>query len=133
LLDRPALLVSGYASELEGLLTSAELRDVLRAATASTQENGALDLTALFSALQDNPALPWVKERLALQTYRDNDDAEQVLQKGIPLLVTKLAEQERDLGKQILEARRNGDDAGAVRLTKQRDELRRSALLRRER
>jgi DNA primase len=133
LLDRPALLASGYASELDGLLTSAELRAVLRAAIASIQENGALDLTALFSALQDNPALAWVKERLALQTYRDRDDAEQVLQKGIPLLVTKLAEQERDLGRQILEARRNGDDAGAVRLTKQRDELRRSALLRRER
>ena len=133
LLDRPALFASGYATQLDGLLTSAALRDVLRAATTSTQENGALDLTALFSALDENPALPWVKERLALQTYRDRDDAEQVLQNGIPLLVKKLAEQERELAKQILEARRIGDDAGAVRLTKQRDELRRSAVLRRER
>jgi hypothetical protein len=56
-----------------------------------------------------------------------------VLQNGLPLLAKKLAEQERELAKQILEARRQGDDEGAVRLTKQRDELRRSALLRRER
>lgn len=133
LLDRPALFATEYASQLEGLLTNASLRDVFRAAVAAVQENGALDITALSSALSENAALPWVKERLALQTYRDRDDAEQVLQNGIPLLAKKLAEQERELAKQILEARRQGDDEGAVRLTKQRDELRRSALLRRER
>jgi len=39
------------------------------------------------------------------------------------------------LSKEIIEARRNGDDERAVRLTKQRDELPRSAsgFLRRER
>jgi DNA primase len=133
LLDRPALFASEYASQLEGLLTSAPLRGVFRAAVAAIQENGALDITALSSALSENAALPWVRERLALQTYRDRDDAEQVLQNGLPLLAKKLAEQERELAKQILEARRQGDDEEAVRLTKQRDELRRSALLRRER
>jgi DNA primase len=133
LLDRPALFATEYASQLEGLLTSAPLRGVFGAAVAAVQENGALDITALSSALSENAALPWVKERLALQTYRDRDDAEQVLRNGIPLLAKKLAEQERELAKQILEARRQGDDEGAVRLTKQRDELRRSALLRRER
>jgi DNA primase len=133
LLDRPALFATEYASQLEGLLTSAPLRGVFRAAVAAIQENGALDITALSSALNENAALPWVRERLALQTYRDRDDAEQVLQNGLPLLAKKLAEQERELAKQILEARRQGDDEGAVRLTKQRDELRRSALLRRER
>jgi DNA primase len=136
LLDRPALFATQYATQLEGLLTSPELLGVLRAAAVTVQESGALDLSALFSALEDSPALPWLRERLALQLYRDRGDAEQVLENGIPLLAKRNLERELPrLGQEISKARRSGDDERAVLLTKQRDELRRSAhgLLRRER
>jgi DNA primase len=136
LLDRPALFATQYATQLEGLLTSPELLGVLRAAAVTVQESGALDLSALFSGLEDSPALPWLRERLALQSYRDRDDAEQVLKNGIPLLAKRNLERELPrLGQEISKARRSGDDERAVLLTKQRDELRRSAhgLLRRER
>jgi hypothetical protein len=109
---------------------------VLAAAKASIQETGALDLSALLSIAQDNPALPWLKERLALQPYQDRDDAEQVLQTGIAMLAKQNLERELPrLGQEISKARRAGDDEQAVQLTKQRDELGRSAakLLRRER
>jgi hypothetical protein len=129
-------LASSYPTELEGLLTSPELKGVLSAARATVQESGALDLTALLSTLSDNAALPWLKERLALQAYQDRDDAEQVLQRGIAMLAKHNLERELPrLGQEISKARRLGDDERAVELTKQRDELGRSAtkLLRRER
>ena len=135
LLDRPALFKSPEAARLEGLL-GFELRAVFVAAVAAVQESGALDLTALFSALGSSTELAWVKERLALQTYRDRDDFEEALRNGIQLLIKERTEQERGLKAQILEARRSGDDELAVRLTRQREELRRSAAqgqLRRER
>lgn len=136
LLDRPLLFSSPYAPQLEGLLTSPELRAVFSAAAAAARETGALDLSALFSALHESPALPWLKERLALQPYRDRDDAEQVLQNGLPLLAKRNLEHELSrLREEISQAWRSGDRERAVRLTKQRDELGRSAsgLLRRER
>jgi DNA primase len=135
LLDRPALFQSPEAARLEGLL-GFELRTVFGAAASAVQESGALDLSALFSALGDHSELAWVKERLALQTYRDRDDFEEALRNGIQLLIKERTEQERGLKQQILEARRSGDDELAVRLTRQREELRRSAAqgqLRRER
>jgi hypothetical protein len=135
LLDQPALLGTAFAGRLEGLL-SPELCDVFRAAAGAVQESGALDLSALFSALGDNQALPWLKERLTVQTYQNREDAEQLLANGVPLLEEAEAQRKRRLlSKEIIEARRNGDDERAVRLTKQRDELPRSAsgLLRRER
>jgi DNA primase len=135
LLDRPALFQSPEAARLEGLL-GFELRTVFGAAASAVQESGALDLSALFSALGDHSELAWVKERLALQTYRDRDDFEEALRNGIQLLIKERPEQERGLKQQILEARRSGVDELAVRLTRQREELRRSAAqgqLRRER
>jgi DNA primase len=133
LLDRPALFAK-YASQLEGLLTSPELVGVLRASAAAVQESGALDLSALFSSLNESPGLPWLKERLALRD--DRDDAEEVLEKGLRKLATEQLDRERvELMREINKARRSGDDEQAIRLTKQRDELGRSAhgLLRRER
>ena len=134
LLDQPAFLSTAYAGQLKGLL-SPELRAVVDAAGAALQESGALDLPALFSALNDNRMLPWVKERLTLQTSGSSDEAEELLKTAVPLLEKARAERQQALSHEILEARRNGDDERAVRLTKQRDELKRSAsvMLRRER
>jgi DNA primase len=135
LLDRPALFASPYAGQLEGHL-SPELRDVFHVAAAAVQESGALDATALVSALSSNAELPWLKERLSIETFRDRDDAEEVLEKGLRSLAKQdLDHQSRRLAQEINQAWRNGDSVRARELTKQRDELRRSAsgLLRRER
>jgi DNA primase len=136
LLDRPTLFGTPHAMQLEGLLTSPELREVFQAAAAAVQESGALDVSALVSALDGSAALPWLKGRLSVQTYRDRDDAEEVLEKGIRSLAKQdLDHRSRRLADEINEARRNGDSTRALELTKQRDELRRTAsgLLRRER
>jgi DNA primase len=135
LLEYPALLRRPEAARLEGLLGT-ELRRVFEAAAGALQESGALDVTALFSALGDSAELDWVKERLARQTILNGDKLEMGLSSGIELLIKARAEQERGLKSQVLEARRRGDDELAVRLTRQLDELRRSAAqgqLRRER
>jgi DNA primase len=134
LFDQPAILATEYAGQLKGLL-SPELREVVDASAAAVQESGALDLEALFSALKDSRALSWVQERLTRQTCRSRDDAEELLKTGLPLLEKAHAERERSLRQAILEAWRSGDSERAVRLTKQRDELKRSAsvMLRRER
>jgi DNA primase len=136
LLDRPKLLSTGYARELEGLLTSPALVSVLRAAESAVQENGVLDLTALLSSAGESEALSWLKERLSLQVYGDREDADEVLQRGIRTLAKERLEQQRlQLMREISRARRSGDEDQAMRLTKERDELGRSAhgLLRRER
>ena len=135
LLEYPALLRRPEAARLEGLL-STELRRVFEAAAGALQESGALDVTALFSALGDSAELDWVKERLARQTILNGEKLEMGLQSGIELLIKSRAEQQRGLTAEILEARRNGNDELADRLTRQREELRRSAAqgqLRRER
>ncbi len=136
LLDRPMLFGSAYSGQLEGLLTSPELREVFHAAAGAVQESGALDVSALVSALEGSAALPWLKGRLSVQTYRDRNDAEEVLEKGIRALAKQdLDHRSRRLADEINQARRNGDSTRALELTKQRDELRRTAsgLLRRER
>jgi hypothetical protein len=109
---------------------------VLHAARALTPESGALDSTALLSALGDSPALPWLRERLALQTYRDNEDAEHALRMGLVHLASRQKELElATLREEITKARNRGDAERALELTKERIELERSAsrLLRRER
>jgi len=136
LLDRPTLFSTPHAAELRRMLTSAELQQVFDAGAGAVQENGSLDLSAVLSALGESAVLAWVKERLALQLYRERDDAEELLHNGLSRLAKQNVELELPrLGRQIHQARLAGDDALAVRLTKERDELFRSAhgLLRRER
>ena len=107
---------------------------MLSAAETAVQENGALDLSALLSALEGNPAQPWVRERLSLSPQRDVHDAHEVLKNGIPLLEKRNLELELPrLSRQISDARREGNEARALELTRQRDELRRSAQARERR
>ncbi|MDD9936977.1 MAG: DNA primase [Myxococcales bacterium] len=124
LLDRPKLFATPEAGQLEELLTSAALRDVFRAARAAAQENGVLDVPALLSALENHEALPWLRESLALQTYRGRDDADQVLKNGIPLLAKSNREQKlRGLSREISAARQSGNNDLADSLMRQRELL----------
>jgi DNA primase len=128
LLDRPALLRSEFAEQLCGLLNAPELVDVCRSAQAALQENGELELSALFSALESNPVLPWVRERLARPSAIAGYDPEKELQAGLPRLSKQNVERAgRALKNQIIEARRAGDDDRALELQRQLIELERSA------
>jgi hypothetical protein len=128
LLDRPALLRSEFAEQLCGLLNAPELVDVCRAAQAALQENGELELSALFSTLESNPVLPWVRERLARPSAIAGYDPEKELQAGLPRLSKQNVERAgRALKNQIIEARRAGEDDRALELQRQLIELERSA------
>ncbi len=128
LLEHPSFFATSYARDLDGLLSSPELRELFRVAAASTQENGALNLTGLLSQAEGNPALPWLRERLALAKYEGRDHGEEALRRGIPLLAKENIERELPrLARDIAEARRSGDTVRADRLTREREQLARSA------
>ena len=128
LLDVPELFCSEDAKKLSELLTSPELQCIFRSAAELVQKNGVLDGSALLSNVTEAGALNWLSERLAVETYGEKSDAEDVLRRGIPLLAKRNIELELPLlAQQISRARREGDDAKAVSLTKQRHELAQSA------
>lgn len=134
-LDQPALFSASYAGEVEGLLTRSELCEVFQHAAQVVQGSGVLNPLALCTALGEQQIRDWVQERLSAPKYLDVSAAEDMVHASVPVLTRARAEQAQALNREILEARRSGDHDRAVQLTKQRDELRRSAsgLLRRER
>lgn len=120
LLDRPALFATHHASQLEALLTSPELRQVFHAASAAVGTREAFEPLQLLSALSENAALAWLKERLALQLYRERSDAEETLAKGVRVLLKQeLDGKRRRLLQEFAEAKRNGDGERASELMKQ--------------
>jgi len=134
LLDRPVLFATAHARQLEAFLTSPELRQVFQAAAAAVQETGALDAPTLLSNVSgmgfadDSPevraVLAWLKERLALQLYRDRSDAEETLGKGLRSLAKhRLDEERRRLLHEFAEAKRRGDSERANELMKQQLEV----------
>lgn len=128
LLDVPELFCSEDGKKLAELLTSPELQCIFRSAAELVQKNGVLDGSALLSDVSEGGALSWLSERLAVETYGEKSEAEDVLRRGIPLLAKRNIERELPLlAQQISQARREGDEAKAVSLTRQRDELAQSA------
>lgn len=129
LLDRPALFATQHASQLESLLTSPELRQIYDAASVACRHTGAFEPLQLLSMLSDGGrtdagTLAWLKERLALQLYRDRSDAEETLTKGLRLLARQeLDRRRRSLLQEFAEAKRNGDDERANELLKQQLEV----------
>jgi DNA primase len=120
LLDRPALFATDHASQLDALLTSPELHQVFEAATDVMRRTGTLEPLSLLSALSDSRVLSWLKQRLALQLYRDRSDAEETLKKGVRSLAKqKLDGQRRQLLQEFAEAKRSGDTERANELMKQ--------------
>jgi hypothetical protein len=116
-------------------LTAQELVDILCAAQSALHGTGDLELSAFLSSLDDSPCLDWVRERLTSPPSHEGYDPVEVLEKSLPVLATKnqgvLGSEA--LKQEILAARRAGDDARAVELTKRMDELRRSAQARERR
>jgi DNA primase len=124
LLDKPALFGSEYAENLKELLTVAELQAIFTAAAAQVADRGTLDAPRLLAQLAGNQALAWLQERLSVETYSDDAQAEQVLRRGIPFLAKQNIESELPrLAQRIQLARQRGDESEAIALTRQRHEL----------
>jgi DNA primase len=128
LLDIPELFSDPLAKKLNDLLTSGELRSIFQTSASMVQDSGAVRATELLTKLEDNPALRWLQERLAVQKYDSFAKAQDELRNGIRLLEKRNIESElRSLAREISEAYRAGDEERALSLTRKRDELTRSA------
>ena len=124
LLDKPALFRSEYADQLKELLTVAELQAIFTAAADQVVERGTLDAPRLLAQLAGNSTGTWLHERLSVEKYSDEAQAEEVLRKGIPFLAKQNIESELPkLAQRIRLARQRGDEQEAISLTRQRDEL----------
>jgi DNA primase len=124
LLDKPELFRSEHADNLKELLTVAELQAILSAAATQVAERGTLDAPRLLAQLAGNSANAWLHERLSVETYSDDAQAEEVLRRGLPLLAKQNIERELPrLAQRIQLARQRGDENEAITLTRQRDEL----------
>jgi DNA primase len=127
ILDNPELFATTEAADLERLLTSEELRGIFRAAAGMVEARGVVDATALLDEVASNPAHGWLNGRLAVQKY-EREAAERALRDGIPRLERKHKERQvLELNESIKAARRIGDEARAMDLTRRRDELRQGA------
>jgi DNA primase len=129
LLDKPALFSSPHADNLKELLTVAELQSIFSAAAAQFAERGTLDAPRLLGQLAGNTATDWLQERLSVEAYSDDAQAEEVLRTRIPLLEKQNIERELPLLAQRIQlARQRGDENEATTLTRQRDERAKHAL-----
>jgi DNA primase len=127
-LDHPPLFVSHPVENVVSLLTSADLRTILRRSADAVGSRGAVDGPRLLELIAtDGTVSPaakrWLEERLAIQTF-DGPGAEQFLRMASELLTKQSIEREQQrLAKAILEALREGDTERAEELTRMRDEL----------
>jgi DNA primase len=127
-LDQPNLHRSACAENVHELLTSAELRAIF-ALTARWVGSRGIDASALLEEIADGTsAREWLERRLVVQKYEDEASAERAVHTGLRTLARKrFKRDDRRLSREIMEARRAGDDARAEALTRQKLELFRSA------
>jgi hypothetical protein len=123
-LDKPELFRSQHAENVKELLTVGELQSIFSAAAAQVAERGTLDSPRLLAQLAGNAGLDWLHERLSVEAYSTEAEAEEVLRRGIPFLAKQNIERELpQLAQKIQNARQRGDEQEAIALTRQRHEL----------
>lgn len=127
LLDKPELFGSQHAENVKELLTAGDLQSIFSAAAAQFAEHGTLDAPRLLARLAGTgrEALDWLQERLSVEAYATEAQAEEVLRRGIPFLAKQNIEQHElpQLARRIQNARQRGDEQEAIALTRQRHEL----------
>lgn len=130
-LDHPALVHAIPPDEVSRLLTTGDLRAILRHSAASAYARGTVDGPTLLAAVTADSsvspaAIRWLEERLAVQTF-DAASAEPFVRRAIELLERQNVEREL---KRLALAIRRARDAGDLELA---DELTRehTALFRR--
>ncbi|MDQ3033166.1 MAG: DNA primase [Myxococcota bacterium] len=123
MLDHPALLGSSDAAMLDALLTSDDLRAILRNAARMVGSRGVVDASALLASMGEGSARAWLEERLSVQTF-DAAGAESFLRTAMPHLRKRRVERElRALTPLIKQALLAGDSERATELMRRRDEL----------
>lgn len=118
-LDQPGLHASGCAEKVQDVLTSDDLRAILALTTRWVGSRG-VDASALLDQLGPRPARTWLERRLAVQYFEDEASARRDVDRVLAELTRKHATRDRKLlEREILEARRAGDEARAEDLTRQ--------------
>lgn len=126
-LDHPSLAKSDCAEKVQEFLTSESLRAIFLATVRFVDSRG-VDASALLAEFGASPARTWLEGRLAVQHFQTVGDAESFLRRTLPVLQRRGAlAQQRRLNREILLARRAGDDARAEALTRQMSEVFRRA------
>jgi len=117
LLDLPGLIESPEARKIGELLTSPELRAIFQAISVLVEERGGVETQALLAEAEGNPALGWVRGRLARPEHEDERGGLEQLRAALPVLERKwLRHRLAVLKREILAAQAAGDDALAARL-----------------
>lgn len=131
-LDHPALFASHPLENIVSLLTSADLRAILRRSAEAVGSHGAVDGPRLRDLLATDSSVStaakrWLEERLAIQTF-DGTGAETFFRTATSLLRKQSIEREQQrLAKAVQEALREGDTERAEELMRMRMELFQSA------
>jgi dihydrodipicolinate synthase/N-acetylneuraminate lyase len=112
---------------VQELLTSNDLRAIL-ALTARWAGSRGVDASTLLGELAESPARTWLERRLAVQHFEDEASARRFVERAVPLLERERVKSEnRRLRRELLEARRAGDEERAEALMRQMTELFQSA------
>ncbi|MEQ8456161.1 MAG: DNA primase [Sandaracinaceae bacterium] len=133
-IDHPALhepangAESSCAEKVQELLTSADLRAIFHATTRWVGSRG-IDAAALLEEVsEDSSARDWLERRLAVQEFEDETSARRFIERVVQKLERdRVARENKRLSREILEARRAGDDERADALMRQKSQLFRSA------
>ncbi len=127
LLDVPCLISSNHAEKLEKLLTSSAVRSILHELKLLYRDLGVIDSATLIARFEGTPSCGWLKKRMSLQKYGE-DDAEDTLRRGVGMLARTRAEEELPrLAQEIQQALRSGNEELASSLRVQHVELARQA------
>ena len=117
LIDQPSLIKSDTGSKLHELLTSTDLRAMFEIILSTVNTRGELDAATLSHKLEGHPLQTWAQQRLAVQEH-DLQTAQEILERGVLRLTQQNIERQLpQLQQQIVQARRQGDDALAQGLT----------------
>lgn len=117
LLDQPGLITTPEARKIGDLLTSPDLRAIFQAISVLVEERGGVEAQALLAEAEGNPALGWVRGRLARPEHEDERGGLEQLRAAVPLLERKwLRHRLAVLKREILAAQGSGDEALAARL-----------------
>ncbi|MFK7988742.1 MAG: DNA primase [Sandaracinaceae bacterium] len=126
--DQPGVHASVDVEKVQELLTSDGLRAIL-SATARWAGARSVDGSALLEVVEDgSPEREWLIRRLAVQEFEDETSAQVFVERCSAVLAKKHVEREtRRLGREIIAARRAGDNARADALSRQVTELRKKS------
>ena len=123
LLDQPSLLASHDLEKIQELLTSDDLRTILRSAARLVGMRG-VDASALLTEVGESAARDWLEKRLAVQNFDDEASARVAISRMLTVLTRRAYQRKRkELERELLRARRAGDEEQVVALSRRIGQL----------